>query len=600
MPVIPLEKMHFSLFILPFVGLITTVLGVDSDLINCTVYGKYIWFYISVGLTTLSSCYIGFTKHYRYDWNIMDLFVCVFIAYISFHFFLSDAGAINKLSLLLLLTLGYFNLRILFSYHSHFTLFLCLIFVLSGVVESIWGMLQLYGVKGSYNANFRMTGSFFNPGPFGGYLAMVFPMALHLLLKYRSQIHGNRISASIFFTACLSVVICGVVLPASMSRSAWLALFCGSLYVIVSHIKMKTIIQVFYGMRFKVLLSIFVTCVLSFAVIGAFYLKKGSAESRLLTNKISISYLFSKEGWRGAGLGHFAEAYAKAQASNLDGLADNDPAMAFLDAPEYAFNEYLQLGIEIGIPGLLLYIFVLVFAFREGIKNKQNGAVGALVSLSVFSLFSYPFSILPFSVVFVFLITLCVVREIPGTIRKKAVSPYFQKIQSVAILIVSAVLLYRGYMFVKSVELWSEIGNIPYEKRVYVYQENYDLLKDQYNFLLAYGKHLNENGYYTKSNKILGHAKRYSCNPVLYTLSGDNYQKMKYYSKADSCYEEAYRIVPNRLYPLYLLAHSYREQGDTSRMKEMAYRVVFKQPKFPTKWARDMKKEMLDFFKDSE
>lgn len=600
MSVVPMGKTVFALFLIPFVGLITTVLGVDTDLISCTVYGKYTWFYISVGLTTVSSCCIGFLKDYRYDWNVMDAFVCVFVAYIAFHFILTDAGSINKLTLLFLLIIGYFNIRILFSYNPGFALFLCLVFVLSGVAESVWGMLQLYGMKGSYNGNFKMTGSFFNPGPFGGYLAMVIPMALHLLLKFRSGIREKGISKVLFVAAGLSLVICGVVLPASMSRSAWLALFCGSVYVMVSHVRMKAILGVFNGMRFKVGVSVLVVCAFLFAVTGAYYLKKGSAESRLLTNTISMSYLFSQDGWKGAGLGHFAGAYAKAQAAYLDGVPDNDPAMAFLDAPEYGFNEYLQMGIEIGIPGLLLYLFVLVFAIRAGITNKQYGAVGALVSFSVFALFSYPFSILPFPVILVFLVALCVVREAPGSIRTKTVSPYVQKILSVAILLVSSVLLYRGYMFMKSVEVWSGIGNIPYEKRVYVYQENYDRLKDQYHFLLAYGRHLNENGYYSKSNKILDQAKRYRCNPVLYTLSGDNYQKLKYYAEADSCYEEAYRIVPNRIYPLYLLAHSYKEQGDTSKMKEMAYRVVFKKPKFPSAWARNMKKEMLEFLKDNE
>ncbi|WP_425286635.1 hypothetical protein [Bacteroides maternus] len=55
--------------------------------------------------------------------------------------------------------------------------------VLIGAVEAVWGLCQLYGFSVSGHSRYALTGSFFNPGPYGGYLAMVLPVCVHLYLR---------------------------------------------------------------------------------------------------------------------------------------------------------------------------------------------------------------------------------------------------------------------------------------------------------------------------------------------------------------------------------------------------------------------------------
>ena len=50
--------------------------------------------------------------------------------------------------------------------------------ITGGLIQAIYGNLQLWGYFPSHHNLFKMTGSFFNPGPFAGYLASVFPVAL--------------------------------------------------------------------------------------------------------------------------------------------------------------------------------------------------------------------------------------------------------------------------------------------------------------------------------------------------------------------------------------------------------------------------------------
>ena len=92
------------------------------------------------------------------------------------------------------------------------------LFILLGIIESIWGLGQLYGVVLSHHSQFLLTGSFYNPGPYTGFLAMIFPVAFYEWLhrrKERKTIAGNVAWAAMLLIGCL--------IPCGMSRTAWLA-----------------------------------------------------------------------------------------------------------------------------------------------------------------------------------------------------------------------------------------------------------------------------------------------------------------------------------------------------------------------------------------
>ena len=60
-------------------------------------------------------------------------------------------------------------------------------FLLGGCIEAAWGLGQLYGVAMSNHAHFILTGSFYNPGPYSGFLAMIFPIAFYEWLRRRKE-----------------------------------------------------------------------------------------------------------------------------------------------------------------------------------------------------------------------------------------------------------------------------------------------------------------------------------------------------------------------------------------------------------------------------
>ena len=82
-----------------------------------------------------------------------------------------------------------------------------------GMVETVWGMRQLYGFTASGHSHYALTGSFFNPGPYAGYLAMILPICLYHYLrvpeKWRYLCKSLKIEkitaavAGLFFAYCL-------------------------------------------------------------------------------------------------------------------------------------------------------------------------------------------------------------------------------------------------------------------------------------------------------------------------------------------------------------------------------------------------------------
>ena len=101
-----------------------------------------------------------------------------------------------------------------------FTILLC------GLVEAVWGLGQLYDFFPSKHHLFKTTGSFFNPGPYGGFIALMFPLALHYWIAFRKQ---NKILEYLFLAIGVILLL---VFPATLSRTAWIAAIIGCILVL--------------------------------------------------------------------------------------------------------------------------------------------------------------------------------------------------------------------------------------------------------------------------------------------------------------------------------------------------------------------------------
>ena len=264
---------------------------------------------------------------------------------------------------------------------SYFSVCVSWGFMLCGALEAIGGLRQLYGFAASGHSRYALTGSFFNPGPYAGYLAMVLPVCLHLYLcisKDKTVIHYLE-KGMIALTGIL--ILC--VLPATMSRSAWIAAAVGCGWVTYMHRDKRRwyVLWERYKRRY-VLWGTGIFFVLILGGVGAFVLKPDSALGRLFMWKVTCKAI-ANHPW-GCEKG-FAFAYGEAQESYFEqgNYAVWEERVA--GSPEYAFNEYLSLALTEGIAVCVVVVVVIGMCLRMGMKRGRYGICGAILSLLIFS-----------------------------------------------------------------------------------------------------------------------------------------------------------------------------------------------------------------------
>jgi O-antigen ligase len=576
------------ILLIPFFATFATVFIVDKNLINGVVIGKYFWFYGCMGLVSLVSLIIVIFNKKRLRFSILDLLILLFVGsvYLSALVFNDASQNTTKLTLLALLTVLYFGFRLVSIDGKHF---LCVFIIITGLVETIWGMMQIYGLVESYHNLFKITGSFFNPGPYGGYLAIVFPVALYYWL-HEIQCGIRVLAIAVKWIAGITCIAILWVLPATMSRASWLAVIAGSIAVIYAYYSKRLALKEYWSHhKKKIRIAGFIVVLFLFAAFaGMYFLKKNSADGRLFIWKISMQAAVKHPF--GAGSGNFSNAYGEAQAVYFSSGKADEKEELIADSLDFGFNEYIQILTESGIISFLLFVTIIILAVKSMIKKQGWNILGAMISMLVFAFFSYPFSVLPFLIVFVFLLAAS------GSESKKTdkTTRSFAVLLFCFCLFVSCFCLHKQYHVYEAHKKWSQSKNSHNLKRYEEanYESLYPFLNDQPLFLFDYTQVLDKSKEYVRNHEVLQRAMQLSCNPIWHELMGQNYQAMKEYDKAEVCFKKAANLIPVRLYPHYLFAKLYHEMGLQEKAKMEANIVLTKKPKVNSKIIEEMREEM--------
>ena len=467
--------------------------------------------------------------------------------------------------------------------------------------ELLCGLSQLCGLFPSNHSLYPLTGSFDNPGPYGGFLAVCTIILTANYVKHINDQKCNFILKLFYWSTSIIAIVAFIILPSTQSRSAILALGCSMILLAFGteriRVKIKPILKK-YGLWLTLGLAIIGT--------GAYLFKKPSADGRLFMDKICIKAMCDN-GWKGAGIGHFGGAYGKAQASyfkeqikekgidDLDWRAINEHDRMTADCPDNAFNEYLFIGVEAGPIVMLLFIGIIVSAIIISFKRGTIWYYG-MTAFAVFALFSYPLHVKQFQIIFPIILAACVSDRQQNAEDQSGdkEESFFKNKYYLAGIITMVVILISLSTFIivklpevrlykqtesawKKAERWHKK-----EYYEYVVEDCDNLLpymKHDYRFLFAYGQSLNKTGNYEKSDAILRMGTEISSDPMFWNVMGNNSLALGKYREAEDRYKHAFYMVPNRLYPLYLLAKLYHEEGDTAKFMYMAEKIASFPPK---------------------
>ena len=455
------------------------------------------------------------------------------------------------------------------------------VLVVLGGSEAILGLRQLYGFATSGHSMYALTGSFFNPGPYSGYLAMILPVCLYQWLVCGRR--GGRVVSG----GVMLLILC--VLPAGMSRSAWLAAGVSCLCVYAWHMDWTDKFRLLWQQQRQRVVMVVVGgfCVLLLAGYLLFVLKPDSARGRLFMWKMTCRAIAEKP-LTGYGIHNFAAAYGNAQETYF-AAGDYEPwEERVAGSPEYAFNEYLQAAVELGIPLAVCLLVVVVLCLYRGVRKGRYGICGAILSLMIFSFSSYPLQLPVFIVTFGGLLVAC----LSGADRWQWLGV------AVSVGIIGGFRLKNDLQVEQACREWMNARVLynagAYQSAEKEYGRLYPLLRDRASFLFEYGHGLHKQQQFSKSNRILKEALQRSCDPMILNVIGKNYQQMGDCLSAEDWFIRSTHRLPGRIYPYYLLAKLYAEPSfrQPDKFEKMKRMVLTKEPKVHSTAIRQMREEI--------
>lgn len=247
------------------------------------------------------------------------------------------------------------------------------VLLILAVLESVLGLVQLYGWLSSYHPLFKITGTFLNPGPYAGYLVVIAPLAIYQLTAPERK---SRLLNLLSWVVLFSVM---TVLPSTESRTSWVALLTATLILAFREKRWEHKIRAVCSQH-KIYVwggIIVFVCALIASMFALYRMKPVSADGRLLMWKVS-SQVAADHPVFGVGFGNFKGAFADQQATYFSAQEHSVDEGLAAGSPGYAFNDPLLIFAELGLVGFGLFIAVAYLTLK-GLNSQKNGLLYAAV-----------------------------------------------------------------------------------------------------------------------------------------------------------------------------------------------------------------------------
>lgn len=409
---------------------------------------------------------------------------------------------------------------------------------------------------------YLLTGTFQNPGPYSAFLMLGAVIGLAWMQEAETEWQKHLIWGA----TCLMLVL----LPATWSRAALISFALVGLWLFRKS---------YWRWRWCVWAGCIALCVVFY------FIKQGSANGRMLTWTSALN-TWLHHPWIGVGIGGFFHASANGVAE-MYSKTPSSPLFASGGVTDYAFNDMLKVLVELGVVGALICIIMVGYTMYLLWQNSKPLFYGVM-SLLIFSMFSYPFELMPYRIIVV-MVAAWAASVHSG--QKEQKRRYVWLVLSLLLLIPSYVIakqIRAHYDADKDYQLFAGMDN---EAFIDDYYELLPMEEDNRHFLFDFGKTLRIHGRYNDSNDMLKRGTLVSADPMFHILMGNNYKNMRYLDFAEQSYRIAFSIMPNRIYPLYQLMKLYKDNEDIRQAEIYAKKVINFKEKITSPATRQMKEE---------
>lgn len=414
-------------------------------------------------------------------------------------------------------------------------------FLILGYTEIIIGALQLSGLYSSYHPEYPFTGSFYNPGPYACYLAVLLPIAVFAF----KNINHKLTSRMAQWLGTGMALFCAILIPASLSRTAIIAGGIGT--AIAFWDEMKAFLTKYHATY------VIGTLLAVLSVAGGLYaIKKDSADGRLVMWKVARQAA-AEAPLTGVGWDNVAGVYGEAQEQYFESGRGSEEEMMVADAPEYVFNEYLQVAIAFGPLVAIGMVILMAVAFIVAFRNGNEGIAGSIAATALVMSASYPLQFPLFTITISLILIAAWKSTYSTTVR----------ISGITLTVLACVLL---------------LTHTP---------------KTDVRTEFECGLSLHRSRDYRKSNSIMLPLCDRSSDPMILNIIGKNYQSLGMPDSAEFYFRKSTFRCPNRMYPHYLLMLLYSDSlsFDRDRCLHEANTILTMPVKIPSPAVDEMREK---------
>lgn len=406
--------------------------------------------------------------------------------------------------------------------------------MMGGLLQCLYAGMQGMGLLPSLHNAFPMTGSFLNPAPLAGYLAVLACMGM-VGLFCKDGFQGNLRTV-----AWVSLLLFIPFILLLNSRAAWSALLVVAVGILYGRLKMKR--KGFY--------AVCIVIALALSLYGLYRMREVSADGRLFIWKNTCE-MIKDHPLTGVGIDRFKAEFPAYQAQYHSQLTEE--VEKYYDGNTFlVFNEYLRAVAETGflLPLLFLLPLGMVWKYRNVTQESRMAACG-IGCLLVFGFFSYPFSILTLKVLIVLFL---------GIIGRESRVVYsWNRFNCIEWVVVGTTVACTAFC-VYGLKVVSELdaNDRKDKEHVFWFRDNITFVRHLCQETLERGDTVQAVRILTDAIGRIPVAGFYQHRAELYTETGD-------YQQAEADYKFLRNLSPTALEPVLKLARLYR---DTGRVEE--------------------------------
>lgn len=246
---------------------------------------------------------------------------------------------------------------------------------LYGMFQIVMNGISIKNIKLNRNL---LTFGYNNINIFAGILVITIPLLLEIILYKKSSKRERILQIVSFFIYLISLFI-------TYSRGAWIC-FLLSVFLILISKKYK-----------KILIAFSAVILAALKPLSSYILSRGYSNFSILNN-LSVTariqsfftdFIIMKKYPFGIGIGNFADQYKKFVVDGYMSIPQNIRynMMASGTMLENAHNLLMQIGVELGIVSLIVFVMIFINRFKVIFQN-YNLNRGMFVSLVIYLIFS--------------------------------------------------------------------------------------------------------------------------------------------------------------------------------------------------------------------